>query len=95
MGEEAYVWGAMNGPAGVALVQISRVTQLWLVGGPPAHYFVTREHAGWNGACWFPLEGGLAEGSPNFALFLQTGVTSYWHLHYRNCPGSDPTAIGP
>ncbi len=76
LGDSVYVWGAMAGPAGVALVQISRVTQ---PGGrrSPAHYFVTREHAGeWSTPV--PAGGGLAEGSPNFAWFS----TDSCYIHY-------------
>jgi hypothetical protein len=76
LGDSMYVWGAIDGPGGVALVQASRVTQpgSWRA---PAHYFVTRKQAGkWSRLV--PAGGGLAEGSPNFAWFSADSC----YIHY-------------
>jgi hypothetical protein len=75
-GDSLYVWGAVTGPDGLSLVQVSRVTQ---PGGrrAPSGFFVSYLRSGG----WTPLVragGGLGEGAPNFAWFSADGC----YLHY-------------
>jgi WD40 repeat protein len=75
LGDSVYVWGAVAGPDGLALVQISRVG----ANGrrSPAVYFVSRQQGNeWSELV--PAGGGLGEGSPNFAWFSRDSC----YIHY-------------
>lgn len=75
LGDSVYVWGAVSGPNGLALVQISRVS----ANGrrSPAVYFVSRQKGNeWSDLV--PAGGGLGQGSPNFAWFSRDSC----YVHY-------------
>jgi len=74
LGDSVYVWGALETPAGDALLQISKVCQ---GRRGPGTYFVSRRDAtGW--ALPVPAPDGLSRGAPNFAWFSPDGC----FLHY-------------
>jgi WD40 repeat protein len=83
--DTVHVWGAIRGPRGLALVQLSRIDRS-TGRRSPAQYFVSWAR-GARGEEWTPLVpagGGLAEGAPNFAWFSMDGC----YVHYtRNYAG--------
>jgi hypothetical protein len=77
LGDSMYVWGAVGGPDGIALVQVSRVA----ANGrrSPAVYFLSRPQGNeWSDLV--PAGGGLGEGAPNFAWFSRDSC----YVHYTS-----------
>ncbi len=79
-GDSIHVWGAIEGPDGLALLSVSRLTEPNRRRGP-AQYFVTRPaEAGWAPLVRAP--GALGAGSPNFAWFSKDGCYLYFTRDY-------------
>jgi hypothetical protein len=81
LGDSSYVWGAVGGPDGIALVQVSRVA----ANGrrSPAVYFVSRQQGNeWSDLV--PAGGGLGEGSPNFIWFSRDSCYVHFTRDYSS-----------